>query len=66
MNLGEVYGYVAEQVFSPEELKAALVRSKASTKASCRCYLIDTICVKTQLCDMGGSIANVKSWATEE
>ncbi len=66
VKLGEAYGCVAERVFSPEELKAALVRAKASTIASGRCYLIDAICIKTQLCDMGGSIANIKSWAPEE
>jgi len=66
VKLGEAYGCVAERVFSPEELKAALVRAKASTTASGRCYLIDAICIKTQLCDMGGSIANIKSWAPEE
>ena len=65
VKLGEAYGCVAERVFSPEELTAALVRAKASTEASGRCYLIDAICVKTQLCDMGGSISNVKSWAPE-
>ena len=31
VKLGEAYGCVAERVFSPEELKAALVRAKAST-----------------------------------
>ena len=66
VKLGEAYGCVAERVFSPEELKDALVRAKASTVASGRCYLIDAICVKTQLCDMGGSIAKIKSWAPEE
>lgn len=66
VKLGEAYGCVAERVFSPEELQAALVRAKASTEASGRCYLIDAICIKTQLCDMGGSIANIKSWAPEE
>jgi len=65
VKLGEAYGCVAERVFSPEELKAALVRAKASTEASGRCYLIDAICIKTQMCDMGGSIANIKSWAPE-
>jgi tartronate-semialdehyde synthase len=66
VKLGEAYGCVAERVFSPEELQAALVRAKASTEASGRCYLIDAICIKTQLCDMGGSIANIKSWAPED
>lgn len=66
VKLGEAYGCVAERVFSPEELKAALVRAKASTLASGRCYLIDAICIKTQLCDMGNSIASIKSWAPQE
>ncbi|MBQ5755349.1 MAG: glyoxylate carboligase [Oscillospiraceae bacterium] len=66
VKLGEAYGCVAERVFSPEELQAALVRAKASVEASGRCYLIDAICVKTQLCDMGGSIAAIKSWAPQE
>jgi len=64
--VGEAYGCVAERVFSPEELQAALVRAKASVEASGRCYLIDAICIKTQLCDMGGSIAAIKSWAPQE
>lgn len=65
VKLGEAYGCVAERVFSPEELKLALVRAKASAKASGRCYLIDAICVKLQSCDMGGSIAAIQSWAPE-
>ena len=65
VKLGEAYGCVAERVFSPDELRAALTRAKACSQASGRCYLIDAICVKTQMCDMGGSIAAVKSWAPE-
>ena len=65
VKLGEAYGCVAERVFSPDELRSALIRAKASTKASGRCYLIDAICIKTQLCDMGGSIAAIKSWAPQ-
>lgn len=65
VKLGEAYGCVAERVYSPDELKAALVRAKASTEASGRCYLIDAICIKTQLCDMGNSIDAIKSWAPE-
>lgn len=65
VKLGEAYGCVAERVFSPDELKGALVRAKASTEASGRCYLIDAICVKLQACDMGGSIAAIKSWEPE-
>lgn len=55
------YGCLAERVFTPEELAAALERAKASGK-SC---VIDAICVNEQLCDMGGSIAAVKSFAPE-
>lgn len=66
VKLGEAYGCVAERVFSPEELKSALVRAKASSEASGRCYLIDAICIKKQPCDMGGSINAIKSWAPEE
>ena len=65
VKLGEAYGCVAERVFSPDELRSALIRAKASTQASGRCYLIDAICIKTQLCDMGGSIAAIKSWAPQ-
>lgn len=65
VKLGEAYGCNAERVFSPQELRDALIRAKASSEASGRSYLIDAICVKTQLCDMGGSIANIKSWAPE-
>lgn len=65
VKLGEAYGCLAERVFSPKELSAALVRAKAASEASKRCYLIDAICIKTQLCDMGASIANIKSWAPE-
>ena len=53
-------------LISPDELKAALVRAKASTEASGRPYLIDAICIKTQLCDMGGSIDAIKSWAPQD
>ena len=66
VKLGEAYGCVAERVFSPDELHSALIRAKASTQASGRCYLIDAICIKTQLCDMGGSIAAIKSWAPQD
>lgn len=65
VKLGEAYGCLAERVFSPEELASALTRAKAASKASGRCYLIDAVCIKTQLCDMGVSIANMKSWAPD-
>jgi tartronate-semialdehyde synthase len=61
LKVAEGYGCVAERVSSPAELKAALERAKKSDK----CYVIDAICVNEQLCDMGGSIAAVKSWAPE-
>ncbi len=66
VKLGEAYGCVAERVFSPEELKDALVRAKASTRASGRPYLIDAICIKTQLCDMGGAINAIASKAPQD
>ena len=57
---------MAERVFRPDELHSALIRANASTEASGRCYLMDAICIKTQLCDMGGSIAAIKSWAPQD
>lgn len=61
VKVAEGYGCMAERVFTPEELAAALERAKASG----RCYVIDAVCNQTQLCDMGGNIAAVKSWAPE-
>lgn len=55
-------GCEAERVTTPDALAAALVRAKASGKP----YVIDAICVPEQLCDMGGSIAAIKSWAPAE
>ena len=55
-------GCQAERVFTPEELTAALKRAKA---ANCT-YLIDAVCVPEQLCDMGGSIDNIKCWTDAE
>ncbi len=59
VTLSKGLGCQAERVFTPEELAAAIERAKASGNT----YVIDAICVKDQLCDMGGSIAAVKSWA---
>jgi tartronate-semialdehyde synthase len=56
------YGCEAERVFTPDELAAALQRAKKSGK----CYVIDAVCNQTQLCDMGGNLAAVKSWAPQE
>lgn len=62
VKVAEGFGCRGERVFTPQELAAALERAKESG----RTYIIDAICVKEQLCDMGGSIAAVKSWAPEE
>ncbi len=61
LKVAEGYGCAAERVFTPKELADALRRAKASG----RTYVIDAICVKEQLCDMGNSLAAVKSWAPE-
>lgn len=61
VKVAQGYGCLAERVFTPDELAAALERAKASG----RCYVIDVVCNQTQLCDMGGNIAAVKSWAPE-
>ncbi len=60
--LAKGLGCDAERVFTPEELQKALERAKAANRP----YVIDAVCVKEQLCDMGGSIAAVKSWAPEQ
>lgn len=62
LKVAEGYGCIAERVFTPEQLGAALERAKQASKAG-KCYVIDAICVKEQLCDMGGSIDAIKSWA---
>ena len=66
VKLGEAYGCKAERVFTPDELNAALRRAKAESEANGKCYLIDAICIPTQLCDMGNSIDAIKSWAPED
>ena len=66
VKLGEAYGCKAERVFTPDELAAALQRAKAESEANGKCYVIDAICAPKQLCDMGGSIAAIQSWAPEE
>lgn len=60
--VAEGYGCKAERVFTPDDLAGALKRAKASG----RTYVIDAICVNEQLCDMGTSLENVKSWAPAE
>lgn len=59
VKVAEGYDCCAERVFTPQDLAAALQRAKASG----RTYVIDAICVKEQLCDMGGNLAAIKSWA---
>ena len=61
VKVAEGFGCMGERVFTPQELTAALERAKVSGKT----YIIDAVCVKEQLCDMGGPIAAVKSWAPE-
>lgn len=61
LKVAEGFGCEAERVFTPDELAVALERAKKSG----RCYVIDAVCNQTQLCDMGGNIAAVKSWAPE-
>lgn len=62
VKVAEGFGCVGERVFTPFELREALERAKTAGKT----YIIDAVCVKEQLCDMGNSIANIKSWAPEE
>ncbi len=61
VKVAEGFGCMAERVFTPEELAAALERAKKSGKT----YIIDAICVPEQLCDMGPSIKACKSFAPE-
>ena len=58
IKVAEGFGCQGERVFAPEELEKAIQRAKSSGKT----YIIDAICVQEQLCDMGPSIANIKSW----
>jgi len=62
VKVAEGFGCIGERVFTPEELSASIERAKTSGKT----YIIDAICVKEQLCDMGGSLANIKCWAPAE
>lgn len=62
VKVAEGFGCLAERVFTHDDLACALKRAKESG----RCYVIDAVCDQTQLCDMGGSIAAIKSWAPED
>lgn len=58
-------GCKAERVYSPKELRMALGRAKAANDEG-RTYVIDAVCVKEQLCDMGSSIDSIKCWAPSD
>ena len=62
LKVAEGYGCIAERVFTPQELGDALERAKSASQKG-KCYVIDAVCVKEQLCDMGNSIDAIKSWA---
>lgn len=62
VKVAQGYGCMAERVFTPQELSEALERAKAASRMG-KCYVIDAVCVKEQLCDMGSSIDAIKSWA---
>lgn len=62
VKVAEGYGCIAERVFTPDDLAAAIQRAKSAG----RCYVIDAICVKQQLCDMGNDLAHIKSFAPAE
>ncbi len=62
VKVAEGYGCLAERVVTPQQLRDALARAKASG----RTYVIDAYCDNEQLCDMGGSLAAIKSFAPDE
>jgi tartronate-semialdehyde synthase len=61
VKIAQGYGCKAERVSTPPDLALALARAKA---ADCT-YIIDAVCVKNQLCDMGASIDSIKNWAPQ-
>jgi tartronate-semialdehyde synthase len=62
LKVAEGFGCAAERVFTPEELKAALARAKTSDKP----YVIDAICSRDQLCDMGPNLENCKTFVSPD
>lgn len=64
VKLGRAHGCGRARI-QPGWVEGRAGKGQASTESSGRCYLIDAICVKLQACDMGLSIANIKSWAPE-
>jgi tartronate-semialdehyde synthase len=62
VKVAEGFGCLAERVFTPEDLAAALARAKNTGKP----YVIDAVCDRDQLCDMGAGLDSVKSFAPEE
>ncbi len=65
IKVAQGFGCKAERVYSPKELRMALERAKAASDEG-RTYVIDAICVKEQLCDMGSSIDAIKCWAPSD
>ena len=59
VKVAEGFGCLAERVFTPDDLRSAIQRAKASG----RTYVIDAVCVQKQLCDMGNTIDAIKSFA---
>lgn len=62
LKVAEGYNCLAERVFTPDELMAALERAKISGRS----YVIDAVCLPEQLCDMGGALDNCKTFAPQE
>ena len=61
VKVAEGFGCMGERVFTPDDLRAAIARAKASGKT----YIIDAICAPDQLCDMGVNIEVCKSFVDE-
>ncbi|MDR0570699.1 MAG: glyoxylate carboligase [Clostridiales Family XIII bacterium] len=58
LKVAEGFGCLAERAFTPEELAEAIGRAKASG----RTYVIEAICAREQMCDMGGSLDNCRTF----
>lgn len=61
VKVAQGYGCKSERVFTPQELSEALERAKC---AHCT-YVIDAVCVKEQLCDMGSKLDAIKCWVPQ-
>lgn len=62
VKVAEGFGCEAERVTNGEDLAKAIQRAKKSNKS----YVIDAICINEQMCDMGGAINAIKSFAPEK